>query len=63
MERAYAAIPAEFKEKLLNVTILVRDEPGPETYVVGVPSPFPRRKPRAVAPTARRNAERGPSAP
>ena len=30
VEDAFKAIPAEFKEKLLNVTILVRDEPGPE---------------------------------
>lgn len=30
VERAYAAIPQEFKDKLLNVEILVRDEPGPE---------------------------------
>ena len=30
VERAYAAIPKEFKDKLLNVEILVRDEPGPE---------------------------------
>lgn len=30
VERAYADIPKEFKDKLLNVEILVRDEPGPE---------------------------------
>lgn len=30
VERAYAAIPAEFREKLLNVEICVQDEPGPE---------------------------------
>lgn len=30
VERAYAAIPAEFRDKLLNVEICVRDEPGPE---------------------------------
>lgn len=30
VERAYAAIPPEFREKLLNVEICVQDEPGPE---------------------------------
>lgn len=29
-ERAFAAIPAEFREKLLNVEISVQDLPGPE---------------------------------
>lgn len=35
VERAYAAIPQEFKDKLLNVEILVRDEPGPEAEDLG----------------------------
>ncbi len=30
VERAYADIPKEFKDKLLNVEILARAEPGPE---------------------------------